>query len=214
MRPLLECELNCGEHEPYKPKSVKSAPSVDSNYHAASGVAMPFLKFLLLTLLTVCAWCNALFAKEDGEEEPYLPGLIAEYSDHSQHSFRRLDEAIAFHWDDAAPDRRIAADNFDVRWHGRIFAQGAGEYRLAVHASGEVEVKLAGKVVIPRQEAAGWVFAKPVTLEFDRHELEVSFRKWKNPAHISLYWSGPQFQLEPVLPRFLLHDKKEVVAIA
>ncbi|MFN0018810.1 MAG: c-type cytochrome [Pirellulaceae bacterium] len=157
---------------------------------------------------------NILCAQEDDEEEPYLPGLIAEYSDRSQHSFRRLDEAIAFHWDDAAPDRRIAADNFDVRWHGRIFAQGAGEYRLAVHASGEVEVKLAGKVVIARQEAAGWVFSAPVTLEFDRHELEVSFRKTKSPSHISLYWSGPQFGLEPVPPRFLMHDRKEAVSTA
>jgi mono/diheme cytochrome c family protein len=172
---------------------------------------MHFLKVLLLTLLTTCASSKLLLAQEDGEEAPYLPSLVAEYSDRSQHSFRRLDEAIAFHWDDASPDRRIAADNFDVRWHGRIFVQGAGEYRLAVHARGEVEVKLAGKVVIPRQAAAGWVFSAPVMLEFDRHELEVSFRKTKSPAHISLFWSGPQFQLEPVPARFLMHDRKESI---
>ncbi|MCE9525972.1 MAG: c-type cytochrome [Planctomycetales bacterium] len=173
---------------------------------------MHFLKVLLPTLLTVCASLNILVAQEDREDDPYLPGLIAEYSDHSRHSFRRLDEAIALHWDDASPDPRITADNFDVHWHGRIFTQGAGEYRLAVHASGEVEVKLAGKVVILRQEAAGWAFSKPVTLEFDRHELEVSFRKTKSPAQISLFWSGPQFQLEPVPPRLLMHDRKGTVS--
>lgn len=172
---------------------------------------MQFLKSLLLVLLAGCALFRAVLAQEEDEENPHLPGLVASYSDSAGHSFRRLDEAIAFHWGNAAPDRRISAENFDVLWQGRIFAQGAGEYRLAVHASGQVEVKLAGKVVIPRQEADGWVFSPPVTLEFDRHGLEVSFRKTKSPAHISLYWSGPQFQLEPVPPRFLLHDRKEVV---
>lgn len=173
---------------------------------------MHFPKVLVLALLTVCVSLRFVMAQDEDEEVPYRPGLIAEYSDPSQHSFRQLDEAIAFQWEDRAPDRRIAAGNFDVRWRGRIFVQGAGEYRLALHASGEVEVKLAGKVVIPRQEADGWVFSQPVSLEFDRHELEVSFRKSKNPANISLYWSGPQFGLEPVPPRFLLHDRKEVIA--
>lgn len=175
---------------------------------------MQCLKPLFLVLLAGCALFGVVLAQEEDEEEPFRPGLIAEYSDRSQHSFRRLDEAIVFHWGNAAPDRRISAENFDVRWHGRIFAQGAGEYRLAVHARGEVEVKLAGKVVISRQEAEGWVFSRPVILEFDRHELEVRFRKTKGPAHVSLYWSGPQFQLEPVPTRFLLHDRKEVVTIS
>jgi mono/diheme cytochrome c family protein len=151
-------------------------------------------------------------AQEEAEEEPFQPGLIAKYSDAVSHSFRRLDEAIAFHWDDEAPDAKIAADNFEVHWRGKLFAQGAGEYRLALHASGEVEVKLAGKTVIPRQQAKGWVFSQPITLEFDRHELEISFRKAKNPAHISLHWSGPQFGLEPVPPRHLVHDRKEPIS--
>lgn len=171
---------------------------------------MYWLRILSATTLVILLSAR-LLAQEEVEEEPFLPGLIAKYSDASQHSFRRLDEAIAFHWDADAPDSRIAAENFEVHWRGKLFAQGAGEYRLAVHASGEVEMKLAGKVVISRQQANGWVFSQPITLEFDRHDLEVSFRKTKNPSHISLYWSGPQFGLEPVPPRHLVHDRKEPI---
>ncbi|MGI8982055.1 MAG: c-type cytochrome [Pirellulaceae bacterium] len=166
-----------------------------------------------LVLLAALASSNSLIAEEGDEEEPYLPGIVARYSDSTGHSFRRLDEAIAFDWAGGSPDGRIAADGFRIRWHGKLFAQGAGEYRLAAHAAGEVEVKLAGKTVIPRQEAAGWVFSQPVTLEFDRHEIGVSFKKTKSPAHFSLYWSGPQFPLEPVPPRFLMHDRKETVSM-
>src|SRR5688500_4957318 len=115
-------------------------------------LAVHWLRILFVTLLAALISSTLLFAQED-EEEPDLPGLISKYSDRSQHSFRRLDEAIAFHWDDEAPDARIAADSFEVHWRGKLFAQGAGEYRLAVHASGEVEVKLAGKVVIAQQQA-------------------------------------------------------------
>ncbi|MBC7855744.1 MAG: c-type cytochrome [Pirellulaceae bacterium] len=175
---------------------------------------MRLLKNLLPVLLAVLASSNSLIAADGDEEEPYLPGLIARYSDSTGNSFRRLDEAIAFDWAGGSPDGRLAADGFQIQWRGNLFAQGAGEYRLAVHAAGEVELKLAGKTVIESQQAAGWVFSQPVTLEFDRHEIEVSFKKTKSPAHVSLYWSGPQFQLEPVPPRFLMHDRKESVSTA
>ena len=162
-----------------------------------------FLAFLALS-------CHVACAQEEDEEEPHLPGLTATYSDEARHSFRRLDEAIAFHWGDAAPDPRLLAKSFAVRWQGKLFAQGTGEYRLALFASGQVEVKLAGKTVIPRQEVKGaWIFAEPVTLPFDHHPLEIAFRQTREPAQIALYWSGPQFQLEPVPPRHLFHDRKE-----
>lgn len=167
---------------------------------------------LVLVLVTFSlATCAVTAQDKDEEEVPYLPGLIATYSDRSEHSFQRLDEAIAFHWGEGSPDSRVAATDFTVHWRGKLFAQGEGAYHLAVHASGEVEIKLAGKMVISRQEANGWVFSEPITLEFDRHKLEVRFRKTKNPAHISLFWSGPQFQLEPVPPRHLMHDRKESI---
>jgi mono/diheme cytochrome c family protein len=178
---------------------------------AAVSPTLPASATLFLWLMALAALGSSalLCAQEHDEEDPFLSGLIAKYSDSAQHSFRRRDEAIAFHWNENAPDSRIAADHFEVYWRGKLYAQGAGEYRLAVHVSGEVEIKLAGKVAIPKQKASGWVFSELIALEFDRHELEVRFRKTKNPAHVSLYWSGPQFGLEPVSPRHLVHDKKE-----
>ncbi|MEX2026185.1 MAG: c-type cytochrome, partial [Pirellulaceae bacterium] len=52
---------------------------------------------------------------------------------------------------------------------------------------------------------------QPLPLSFDRHGLEVEFRQTEPTARVALFWSGPQFSLEPISPRFLLHDRKESV---
>src|SRR6476619_4821872 len=85
------------------------------------GLAVRLLKVFLPTLLAALASSVLLMAQEEGEEEPYLPGLNASYSDSAGHSFRRLDEAIAFDWGGNSPDGRIAADGFKVQWRGKLF---------------------------------------------------------------------------------------------
>src|SRR5687768_13875397 len=107
----------------------------------------------LSALLAALLVCREGFGQEDEDhdEQPLAPGLVASYA--SEHGPRaiRLDERLSFHWHDGVPDERISAGLFSARWRGHLLAQGSGEYRLYVFAAGEVEVRLGGKIAIPRQ---------------------------------------------------------------
>ncbi len=173
---------------------------------ASQVITCACLVLSVTALGTICG--RAGFAQEDDSEHPYLPGLVATYTDGKGNAFTRLDEAIAFDWRDESPDVRLSAGQFSSRWQGQLFAQGAGEYRLYVFGTGEIEVRLAGKVVVERKGTReAWLASRPVTLDFDYHPLEVSFRKTGPEARIAIYWSGPQFQLEPIPPRSLVHER-------
>ena len=152
-------------------------------------------------------------AQDEEEEQPYLPGLVATYIAADGSEVRRLDDAIAFDWQEQLPDPRISKAPHGVTWRGLLWARESGDYRLHVFVTGEVEVRLAGNVVIPRQRLKeAWTSSDPLPLEFDRHPLEVEFRQTEPAARIALFWSGPQFGLEPISPRFLLHAREKTIA--
>src|SRR6185295_9225551 len=120
------------------------------------------------------------------------------------------DEVLAFDWQDAAPDPRLPAGEFNATWRGRLWTQSRGTYRLYCYAQGQIDLKLAGQSVLSdKAEQPGWIVSQPLELEFGRHELEVTFKKTQPRAQLALYWSGPDFRLEPVPERFLMHDKDQ-----
>lgn len=165
-----------------------------------------------LSLALVAAVAGSIAAQDEDEEQPYLPGLLATYVDADGGKAHRLDDAIAFDWLDQLPDVRLSKAPFTASWRGLLWARGTGDYQLHVFATGEVEVRLAGKVVISRQRLKeSWAASEPLPLSFDRHPLEVEFRQTEPTARVALFWSGPQFALEPISPRFLLHDRKASV---
>jgi cytochrome c553 len=160
-------------------------------------------------------------AQDDFEEEsPYAPGLVATIQGAGDSAaagpVTRIDEALAFDWAAAAPDPRLSAGNFSSTWRGRLWTQVPGRYELAVYAGGgKISLRLAGKEVLTGDAAAqGWVRTEPLELEFGRHEFEVSFERTAAPARLSLFWSGPNFVLEPVPARFLMHDREASPATA
>src|SRR4051794_29424682 len=89
--------------------------------------------------LVSAGWCGA---QEEAEDSPFRPGLIATYSAGGQ-SATRVDEVVAFDWQNAAADERLPSGEFTATWHGRLWARGAGEYRLSCYVQGEVAIKLA-----------------------------------------------------------------------
>ncbi|HUE74822.1 MAG TPA: c-type cytochrome [Pirellulaceae bacterium] len=166
-----------------------------------------------LSLALAAALAGSIAAQDEDEEQPYLPGLLATYVDADRRETRRLDDAIAFDWAGQLPDLRLSKAPFTASWRGLLWARGTGDYQLHVFATGEVEVRLAGKVVISRQRLKeSWAVSEPLPLSFDRHGLEVEFRQTAPTARVALFWSGPQFSLEPISPRFLLHDRKEAIS--
>lgn len=158
-----------------------------------------------------CLLASAALAadEEDDEDElpDFRPGLIARYIGADGVAHVRRDEALQFVWGERAPDARIAPDRFSASWAGRLFVLAPGEYRLHVYTIGKVQLKLAGKTLLDAiADKPRWLSSEPIALEYGYHALEVEYRKTAPTAQIGLYWSGPQFQLEPVPERHLFHE--------
>src|SRR5262245_24278546 len=83
----------------------------------------------------------AIGLAQDDDEDPYLPGLVAEFRDAKGNTARRTDHQLSFHWNDTSPDPRLAAGEFRATWRGRLQVQARGDYRFGVFGTGEVSLK-------------------------------------------------------------------------
>jgi mono/diheme cytochrome c family protein len=156
-------------------------------------------------ILPACA-----FAQADDEDEPeFRPGLVAHYTAADGTSVTRLDSDVQFQWRDGSPDLRLPIGKFSATWQGRLFTIASGKYQLHVYAAGRVRVALNSKVVLETTaEKPTWLPAMPADLTYGHHPLEITYEPGTE-ARIGLFWSGPQFQLEPVPDRHLFHDPKQ-----
>ena len=150
--------------------------------------------------------------QQSDEEEPFLPGLSANYRDDHGHTASRLDYQLAFHWGELPPDPRLTPGEFRTTWQGNLLTAPRGNYRFFVFGSGEVELKIGGRVVVPRQVVRnGWLASQSLTLSAEYHPLHVSFRRTEKDARLMLLWSGPDFAMEPIPSRFLYHPREKPV---
>ncbi|HTU18402.1 MAG TPA: hypothetical protein VMG10_10115 [Gemmataceae bacterium] len=176
------------------------------------------LRCFLLPLMLACVWIEglpALARAPEGadEDEPFLPGLAANFRDAKGHTATRLDHQLAFQWGEMPPDPRLTAGEFRVTWQGSLLTTSRGNYRFLVFGSGEIELKIAGRVALARQIVRnGWTSSAAVSLTADYHPLQLSFRRTEKDARLMLLWSGPDFGLEPVPSRFLYHPREKPVA--
>ncbi len=175
------------------------------------------LRHFLLPLILACIWIMDLpmlgHAQEGADEdEPFLPGLVADYRDANGHTAKRLDYQLAFPWGESPPDPRLIGGEFRAVWHGHLLTTSRGDYRFFVFGRGEVELKIAGRVAIARQIVRNsWASSPVISLTADYHTLEMSFGQTEKDARLMLLWSGPDFRLEPVPARFLYHPRQQSV---
>src|SRR6185437_5904222 len=107
---------------------------------------------------------------------------------------------------------RLLAGEFRASWQGNLLTNSRGEYRFFLFGCGEVELKIAGRVVVARQIVrTGWVSSPAVALTADYHTLELAFRRTEKDSRLMLLWSGPDFGLEPIPARFLSHSRQKPV---
>ena len=173
-------------------------------FHANLPAARSRVAFYVLQVAVVSVLASSLAAQIDDDE--FRPGLIAEYSNAAGQRCVRVDRAISFDWGRRPPDARLGAGPFSARWTGYLMSQLPGEYRLYVYAAGKVSIRLGGKPLLDAaSEKPGWLEARPIEIPFDWHELEITYQSQAAGSQLALFWSGPQFQLEPVDAR-LFHD--------
>ena len=156
-------------------------------------------------VLCIVAWPLTLSAQIEDDE--FRSGLIGHYSDHLGHALTRRDATISIAPGDVSVDRRLDGTSLRVRWTGFLMSQAVGEYRLNVYGAGSVQIKLDGETVLSAEsKMPEWSVSAPLPLQFDFHPLAVTYDRKDTAGGLRLFWSGPQFQLEPVGPQYLYHD--------
>ncbi|HVX15568.1 MAG TPA: c-type cytochrome [Pirellulales bacterium] len=150
---------------------------------------------------------RASFATDDEDEEPELrAGLIGHYEAGGIECARR-DEAVQFVWGRHSPDERLPVGGFTAQWHGQVLVLSPGRHRFHVYAAGDVALKIDGQTLIEaNSDTPRWFDSSPIDLEFGHHRIVIEYRKKTDAARLGLYWSGTQFELEPVPSRLLFHE--------
>ena len=185
-----------------------------------AATALPLLSILSCVLLAG-AWLGsgaALAQSRDGsdpfdEELPeFQPGLIATYRSGGAQAVR-VDEDVLFDWQFESVDARLPPEQpFQVQWSGYLQARDNGDFQLSVYAAGSVQITLSGEKIMDFQSALPtWHHSKPIALRFGRHPIEVRYNSVEESSdrRMGLYWSGPSFPLEPIAPRYLLHETED-----
>ncbi|MCC9607156.1 c-type cytochrome [Blastopirellula sp. JC732] len=165
---------------------------------------MPLHRILAAAgLLVLCLVSSAAAQFED----EFASGLIADYVSADGSKCRRIDSQIAFHYGAASPDPRLTGDKFSVHWDGLLLSKTPGPYTLYVYAQGKVRIQIEDEVVLDAEaKTPSWLTAKPIDLKFDWHPFQVDFTKTSPNAQIAIYWTGPDFGLEPITPEWYFHE--------
>ncbi|MDA1054294.1 MAG: c-type cytochrome [Planctomycetota bacterium] len=158
-----------------------------------------------LLALCIVAWPLTLAAQVEDDE--FRGGLIGSYADQHGHSLTRRDTTVSIASGDVPIDRRLEGTSLRVHWSGFLMSQAVGEYRLHIYGTGSVQIELDGNTVLQAEnKTPAWSVSAPIALQFDFHPLEVSYDRKDSDGGLRLFWSGPQFQLEPIGPQYLFHD--------
>ncbi|HEX7377390.1 MAG TPA: c-type cytochrome, partial [Pirellulales bacterium] len=156
---------------------------------------------LLMSVVAACA------DDDDDDDEPQLtPGVVGHYDGGGCTCVRR-DAAVQFIWGDRSPDERLPPGDFSARWDGQLYVVSPGKHRFYLYAAGQVVLQVAGKTLLSGQsDTPRWFDSAAIELDFGHQPLTIEFKKTGAAARVGLYWSGPQFELEPVSGRLLFHD--------
>jgi PA14 domain-containing protein len=119
----------------------------------------------------------------------------------------RTDATINFAWGNGAPAPSLPADNFSVRWSGRIVARYSERYTFRVTADDGVRLWVGGQLIADAWNGAyGGVDSAPVALSASQSsDIRIDYREIGGSARVMLEWSSasqrqqivPQSQLIP-----------------
>ncbi|MBC7979290.1 MAG: BatA domain-containing protein [Armatimonadetes bacterium] len=122
-------------------------------------------------------------------------GLLGEYyigkNTRSAKLVSRVDPAIDFKWDGAAPIEGLPNDSFVIHWNGQIIAPVTGQYKIFTEVVGNIVLKIDGSREMNTgqqgsQELGGvdLVAGKPT-------DISVKFSDNPGDALVRLYWIPP-----------------------
>lgn len=128
--------------------------------------------------------------------QPTLLNLVGTYYANTYLTnavFSRNDGTINFSWGTGSPDPRIPADNFSVRWTGKVVTEFAGTYTFYTYTDDGVRLWVDNQLLID-----SWVGQSPTehtnNIYLDAgiaHDLVVEYFEATGGALAQVSWSGP-----------------------
>ena len=145
------------------------------------------------------------------DEEVTRSGLAGNYSDSST-IVLKVDDRVAFDLTDSVPDSRLSGD-YQAKWKGSLLVRQPGKHTFHAMVSGRVTIAVAGKLALQAEGDNLFHSAEPIELAAGDHPLEISFRKTPDAdARLQLFWSAPEFTLEPLPADVLTHEATDTTA--
>lgn len=149
-------------------------------------------------------------------------GLFGEYFDNLNLSgdpvFTKTDQQIDFMWTLFSPDKRLATDQYSIRWKGTIKVPKSGTYQIGLEGNDGYRFYLDGKLVIDQWEKRSY-HTQLVPFSFDQdksYEIRVEFKEPKGNAHIKLIWNYevPDQQAKDLAEAVKLAENADVIVVA
>ena len=79
-------------------------------------------------------------------------GLLGEYFDNKEMSgtpvMTRVDKKLEFDWKTNAPEKRLPADHFSVRWTGKLLAPQSGKYNIGASIDDGVRIYIDDQLIV------------------------------------------------------------------
>ncbi len=119
----------------------------------------------------------------------------------------RVDGEIDFDWDIDAPDDRVPADSFSVRWTGALLAPHTGRWTFKTIADDGVRLWVGDELLIDDWNRSGRRRESSGTIQLRsgrQYKIKLEFVEYRASATIHLKWSGPGTPLA-VIPKRQLY---------
>ena len=168
--------------------------------------------------------CKVSFAQaEDWDDEPpqFLPGLVATYSQDSNVAVRK-ESSVLRNWYLERLDSRLREDqNLEVTWSGLLQIKSDGPFRFYATQNAGLKLEIDGQEIpfsVGEDETSdgkstSLLKSEPTNIDFGRQTIRVT-AKVRAPVQngeVRLFWSGPDFQIEPLGTEYLSHRYEDRV---
>ncbi|MDR1809159.1 MAG: T9SS type A sorting domain-containing protein [Prevotella sp.] len=149
------------------------------------------------------------------EAVPALPngngnGLTAQYYNGANFNTlhtTQIDTVVNFNWGTASPMRGVSADNFSIRWQGKIEPRATGEYTFFVNSDNGRRLWVNDQLLIDK-----WIddydieYSGNISLQASqRYDIKLDYFESDGAAYCYLEWESPR-QLREIVPRSQLYS--------
>lgn len=107
-------------------------------------------------------------------------------------AYEKQDGQLNFKWTLYAPDpEKLQADNYSVRWTGKLEAPESGKYQLGLRGNDGFRLFLNGRLIIDQWEKVSYS-TRTVDIDFlkgQKYDIKVEFHENRGEANIELIWN-------------------------